>query len=69
MKCKFCGAEIKEGSRVCDYCGSEAQRTTIENRAIMKNPGNSAQSIIGIIAKVIIALACIFAVFLLFLQL
>lgn len=63
MKCKFCGAEIKEGSRVCDYCGSEAQRTTIENRAIMKNPGNSAQSIIGIIAKVIIALACIFAVF------
>lgn len=63
MKCKFCGAEIKEGSRVCDYCGSEAQRTTAENRAIMKNPGNSAQSVIGIIAKVIIALACIFAVF------
>ena len=64
MKCKFCGAEMKEGSRVCDYCGSEAERITTENRTIMRNTGNSARSIIGIIAKVIIALACIYAVFL-----
>lgn len=63
MKCKFCGAEIKEGSRVCDYCGSEAERPAAENRTIMKSNGNTAQFVIGIIAKVIIALACVFAVF------
>lgn len=63
MKCKFCGAEIKDGSRICDYCGSEAEKATADNRTIIRNTGNSAQSIIGIIAKVIIALACIFAVF------
>lgn len=63
MKCKFCGAEIKEGSKICDYCGSEAERTTAENRTIMRNTGNSARYVIGIIAKVIIALACVFAVF------
>lgn len=63
MKCKFCGAEIKEGSRVCDYCGSEAERITAENRIPMRNTGNTARYVIGIIAKVIIALACVFAVF------
>ncbi len=63
MKCKFCGAEIKEGSRVCDYCGSEAERTTAENRTITRNTGNTARYVIGVIAKVIIALACVFAVF------
>lgn len=31
MKCKFCGAEIKEGNRICDYCGSAVENIPSED--------------------------------------
>lgn len=62
MKCKFCGAEIKEGNRICDYCGSAVENIPSEDQYGTKNTGRSSKGIARIIAKVIIILACIWAV-------
>lgn len=62
MKCKFCGAEIKEGNRICDYCGSAVENIPSEDQNGTKNAGRSSKGIARIIAKVIIILACIWAV-------
>lgn len=60
MKCRFCGAEIKTGSNVCEYCGSEAEGTDYSTQTI-ENAPKAAKSVAGIIGKVIISLACIWA--------
>lgn len=62
MKCKFCGAEIKEGSNVCEYCDSEVERGIPEMQTVIRDNGSPAKGILGVIGKVIIALACIWAV-------
>lgn len=58
MKCKFCGAEIKEGNRVCDYCGSAVENISFENQNGTRNTKNIFKGI----ARVIIILASIWAV-------
>lgn len=58
MKCKSCGADIKEGSNVCEYCGSTVEKHT----AAAQNDRKPARSIVGMIIKGIIILACIWAV-------
>lgn len=60
MKCKFCGAEIKTGSRVCEYCGSEAEQTIFSSQSTTKSPQTS-KSITRIIGRILIFLACIWA--------
>lgn len=62
MKCKFCGAEIKKGSNVCEYCGSEVQGAASGIRPGIKNSEKPSKNIIKTIARVIIALAAIWAV-------
>lgn len=58
MRCKFCGADIKDGSNVCEYCGSAVERNT----SAVRNSGKPAKSVVGMIVKGIIILACIWAV-------
>ncbi len=58
MKCKFCGAEIKEGNNVCEYCGSTAER----NVSASQDHKKTAKSVVSMIVKGIIILACIWAV-------
>lgn len=58
MKCKFCGAEIKEGNNVCEYCGSTVERYT----SAVQNSRKTAKSIFGMICKVIVVLACVWGV-------
>lgn len=59
MKCKFCGAEIKTGSSVCEYCGCAVEKPA-ENRS--GSTKSSFKGIVGTIAKVVIILAYIWAV-------
>lgn len=59
MKCKFCGAEIKEGSNICDYCDSEVETDGSEMQTIIRDSRNSSKGILSVIGKVIIALLCI----------
>lgn len=62
MKCKSCGAEIKEGNSVCEYCGSAVERTAARPHIIIKDSEHPVKSVVRVIGKVIIALACIWAV-------
>lgn len=55
MRCKFCGAEIKEGSNTCEYCGSTVEK----NISAVQNNKKPAKSIVGMICKGIIILACV----------
>lgn len=58
MRCKFCGADIKEGHNVCEYCGSTVERNISAAQRNIK----PAKSIVGIICKGIIILACVWGV-------
>lgn len=60
MKCKFCGAEIKEGNNVCEYCGSAVERKTF----VAQDNKQPAKSIVCMICKGIIILACVWGVIL-----
>lgn len=62
MKCKSCGAEIKEGNSVCEYCGSAVERAAARPHIIIKDSEHPVKSVVRVIGKVIIALACIWAV-------
>ncbi|MCM1040184.1 MAG: zinc ribbon domain-containing protein [Ruminococcus sp.] len=62
MRCKYCGAEIKEGSSVCEYCGSAAEKQTSQSHTASGNGHDTVKSITRTAGKVIIALACIWAV-------
>ncbi|MDE6625891.1 MAG: hypothetical protein K2K56_05935 [Lachnospiraceae bacterium] len=59
MKCKYCGAEIREGSRVCEYCDSEVERDIPETQTVIIEEKSSSKSIARVIGKVIIVLACV----------
>lgn len=61
MKCKSCGAEIKVGKNVCEYCGSSVEREIPKIQTIIHHE-SSVKSVVGTIGKVIIALAGIGAV-------
>lgn len=61
MRCRFCGAEIKAGSNVCEYCGSAAEKPAPEEKKDGQRK-SSVHSIAGVIAKVIVSLAAIWAV-------
>lgn len=58
MRCKFCGADIKEGHTTCEYCGSTVER----NISAVQSSQKPVKSIIGMICKGIIILACIWGV-------
>lgn len=60
MRCRFCGAEIKAGSNVCEYCGSAAEKAASEGTKDAQRK-SSAHGIVSVIAKVIVALAAIWA--------
>ncbi|MCM1499124.1 MAG: hypothetical protein NC124_11730 [Clostridium sp.] len=62
MKCKYCGAEIKEGSWVCEYCDSEVERDVQQTQTIIIEEKSPSKGIAKVIGKVIIALACIWGV-------
>lgn len=62
MRCKFCGAEVKEGSNVCEYCGSEVEKHKPAAQEVVRDDKKPYRVIIGMILKVIIILACIWAV-------
>ena len=47
MRCRLCGAEIKEGRNVCEYCGSTVERST----SVAQNNRKQAKSIVGMICK------------------
>lgn len=64
MKCKFCGAEIEPGSNVCKYCDSEIERVISEVQTPVRDDKDSLKSILIVIGKVIVALACVGAVLL-----
>lgn len=61
MRCRFCGAEVKEGNRVCEYCGSAVEKETSGARTIIRDSGKPHGSIAKVICKSIIILACIWA--------
>lgn len=61
MKCKFCGAEIKEGSRVCEYCDSEVEGT-VGVQTIAEDVRNTPKGCLCVIGKIVIALACIWGI-------
>lgn len=62
MKCKYCGAEIKEGSNICEYCGSQAEREAPQPQTIIIERKSSAKYIIKTIGIVIVVLAIVWAV-------
>lgn len=62
MKCKFCGAEIKEGNSVCEYCGSAVERAAAKAPTIIRDSEHPVKNAARVIGKVIVALACIWAV-------
>ncbi|MCM1237488.1 MAG: zinc ribbon domain-containing protein [Ruminococcus flavefaciens] len=62
MRCKFCGAEIKEGASACEYCGSEAENYKTVSKTVIKDSKKPHSSIVGMICKGAIILACIWAV-------
>ncbi|MCM1387663.1 MAG: hypothetical protein NC231_10060 [Bacillus sp. (in: Bacteria)] len=61
MRCEFCGAQIKEGESVCEYCGSTVERTTPKEQTIVKNDTKQTKGVIHMILKVIVVLACVWA--------
>lgn len=65
MKCKYCGAEIKEGSTVCEYCDSEVERKQDipePQTIIIEEKSEPRGVVIKTVGKVVIGLACIWAV-------
>lgn len=62
MRCEFCGAQIKEESNVCEYCGSTVERTEPKIQTIIKDSGKPRGNIVRVICKSIIVLVCIWAV-------
>lgn len=60
MKCRFCGAEIREGSNICEYCGSEMERT-VQHRTIIREIKSPAGGVVRTVGRVVVALAGIFA--------
>lgn len=61
MKCKYCGAEIKPGSRFCEYCDSEVEREKPENKTVIRET-SKPNSIPKVIVRAIVSLAGIWAV-------
>lgn len=61
MRCKFCGAEIGEGNNVCEYCGSAVESERTKTTAAT-GTGKDIAGIFKVTGKIIISLACIFAV-------
>lgn len=61
MKCKFCGAEIKAGSNICEYCNSSVERDVSESRSTVTENRKSPRSVISVIGRVIVSLAFIWA--------
>lgn len=65
MRCRFCGAEIKEWDNVCEYCGSAVEKNTSadqNNTSAVHENKKLAKSIVGMICKGIIILACVWGV-------
>lgn len=61
MKCKYCGAEIKTGSSICEYCNSAVERDVSESRSTVTENRKPPRSAISVIGRVIVSLAFIFA--------
>lgn len=61
MKCKYCGAEIKPGSRFCEYCDSEVEREKPESKTVIRET-SKPNSILKVIGRIIVSLAGIWAV-------
>jgi len=62
MKCKSCGAEIRKGNSVCEYCGSAVEAAASRTYTIIRDSEHPVKSIVRVIGRVIVALACIWAV-------
>lgn len=62
MRCRFCGAEVKEGNNVCEYCGSAVEKAAPERKRDGQGK-SSPHSVVSVITKGIVALAAIFALF------
>ena len=56
-KCKFCNAELPDGSTVCPSCGKD---NAAESGSKAANPGSAALIIVGVLALVILAIGAFF---------
>ena len=52
-KCKFCNAELPDGSTVCPSCGKD---NAAESGSKAAKPGSAALIIVGVLALVILAI-------------
>ncbi|MBD5444134.1 MAG: zinc ribbon domain-containing protein [Lachnospiraceae bacterium] len=62
MRCKFCGAEVKDGASTCEYCGSEVEKHKSVDQTLIRDDKKPYRVVIGMIIKGIIILTCIWAV-------
>lgn len=64
MRCRFCGAEVKEESGVCEYCGSAVEKPAPEEKKERQDRPvkSTVHNVVSVIAKGIVALAGIWAV-------
>ena len=58
-KCKFCNAELPDGSTVCPSCGKD---NAAESGSKAAKPGSAALIIVGVLALVILAIGAFFTV-------
>lgn len=58
MKCKYCGAEIKPGSNVCEYCDSAVEREEPKDQTIIIQKESPASTIFKVLGRIIIVLVC-----------
>lgn len=56
-KCKFCNAELPDGSTVCPSCGKD---NAAESGSKAAKPGSAALIIVGVLALVILAIGAFF---------
>lgn len=56
-KCKFCNAELPDGSTVCPGCGKD---NAAESGSKAAKPGSAALMIVGVLALVILAIGAFF---------
>lgn len=59
MKCKYCGAEIKPGSNVCEYCDSAVEREEPKDQTIIIQKESPANTIFKVLGRTIIVLVCV----------
>ena len=57
-KCKFCNAELPDGSTVCPSCGKD---NAAESGSKAAKPGSAALIIVGVLALVILAIGAFFS--------